>query len=413
MKRVLIASVVFIAVGAAVVLSGGRGGGLLTFFPKEERNPVTHLRWNDSADEFRFAVVSDRTGGHRAEIFSQAIEKLNLMQPEFVLSVGDLIEGGKKSDDKLNAEWREFDSFVNKLTMPFFYVPGNHDVAAKEADKIWEVKLGRRYYHFVYRNVLFLVLNSNDPPGTQAIGKDQIAFVRKTLAANAGVRWTIVALHHPLWNASDGAKNGFGEVEKLLKGRNYTVFCGHVHRFEKSFRQGMSYYQLSTTGGSSRMRGVEYGEFDQLAWVTMKNDGPLIAHLVLDSIHNESLSKVKTTEPGVSTANRKPTHPVQGFAYFEGAPMAGAVVTFVGDKGKAATGVNAVGVVEADGTFRLSTYKAFDGAPANNYKITVTWREFGKTGPSLLPARYATAEKSGLSATIAAGDNKVVLELKK
>lgn len=410
MKRIIIASSVLLLVGSAVVLSGV-GGGLTTIFPKEERNPVTHLRWNDDADEFQFAIVSDRTGGHRANIFAQAIEKINLMQPQFVLSVGDLIEGGTKTPEKLGDEWKEFDGFVNKLTMPFFYVPGNHDVAAKAADKVWEGKLGRRYYHFVYRNVLFLILNTNDPPGQVAIGKEQLAYADKVLKDNAKARWTVVALHHPVWN--NAAKNGWGDVEKLLKGRNYTVFCGHVHRFEKNVRQGMNYYQLATTGGSSKVRGVEYNEFDELAWVTMKKDGPILAHILLDSIHNESLTKVKTTEPGVSTANRKLTFPVRGQAFFEGAPMAGAVVTFAGDPGKAKIGVNAVGVVEADGTFKLSTYTAFDGAPANNYKVSVTWRET-KGGPSLLPARYASADKSGLTAKIKSGEpNEVKLELKK
>jgi 3',5'-cyclic AMP phosphodiesterase CpdA len=411
MKRIILASLVLLAVGAAVVLSSVAGGPLTTFFPKEDRNPVTHLRWNDDADEFRFVIVSDRTGGHRANVFAQAIEKINLMQPQFVLSVGDLIEGGNKTPEKLGDEWKEFDGYVNKLSMPFFYVPGNHDVAAKAADKVWEGKLGRRYYHFLYRNVLFLILNSNDPPGTVAIGKTQLDYAAKVLKENANVRWTVVALHHPVWN--NAAKNGWGDVEKLLAGRKYTVFCGHVHRFEKNVRQGMNHYQLATTGGSSKVRGVEYNEFDEIAWVTMKKDGPILAHILLDSIHNESLAKVKTSEPGVSTANRKPTHPVRGMAFFEGAPMAGAVVTFAGDPGKAKTGVNAVGVVEGDGSFKLSTYTAFDGAPANNYKISVSWRDGGKSGPNLLPPRYNTADKSGLTATIKSGMNEVVLELKK
>ena len=145
MKRLFLGSLLLIAIGVAVVLSGARdGNGGIIFFPKEERNPVTHLRWNEKDTQFQFAIVSDRTGGHRAEIFSQAVEKLNLMQPAFVLSVGDLIEGGKKTDAVLAAEWKEFDGFVNKLQMPFFYVPGNHDVAAKEAAKVWDDKLGRR-----------------------------------------------------------------------------------------------------------------------------------------------------------------------------------------------------------------------------------------------------------------------------
>lgn len=286
MKRLWLAGIALLGVGAAVVLSGvGGGGSGKTFFPKEERNPVTHLRYNDDPTDFQFAIVSDRTGGHRAQVFSQAVENLNLLQPAFVLSVGDLIEGGKKTDEKLAAEWKEFDGFVNKLTMPFFYVAGNHDVAAAEAAKFWESKLGRRYYHFVYRNVLFLILNADDPPGSNGgIGKEQLAFAQKALKDNAGVRWTIVAVHRPLWTASGGAKNGWGKVEKALKGRSYTVFVGHEHQYKKFVRQEMNYYQLATTGGGSSMRGIKHGEIDHFAWVTMKKDGPVVANVLLDGI---------------------------------------------------------------------------------------------------------------------------------
>src|SRR5438552_9220373 len=52
----------------------------------EEKNPWTHLRLNNDPRDFRFAIVSDRTGGHRPQVFSRAIERLNLLQPEFVVS---------------------------------------------------------------------------------------------------------------------------------------------------------------------------------------------------------------------------------------------------------------------------------------------------------------------------------------
>jgi hypothetical protein len=408
MKRLLLAALAVLGISVAVVISGGVGGNSWkTFFPLEERNPVTHLRWNDDADEFRFALVSDRTGGHRADIFSQAIEKLNLMQPEFVLSVGDLIEGGKLTDEKFTATWKEFDSYANKLTMPFFYAAGNHDAGVKESAKFWEGKLGRRYYHFVYRNTLFLILNSDDP--SVAISKEQIAYADKTLKDNPSVRWTFVIVHRPLWTINNGVKNGWAEIEKSLNGRPYTVFSGHVHRYEKFVRQGMNYYQFATTGGASKLRGIEYGEFDQFVWVTVKKSGPVLANIMLDAVYPENLEKFKTAEPGVSTAKRKATLPVRGFAYFEGSPMPGAIVTFSAGGGK---GTNAVGVVEADGSFKLSTYTAFDGAPAGDYVISVNWREPNK-GPSLIPAQYNSAAKSGLTATVQAGMKDVILELKR
>lgn len=413
MKRIWLGCITLVGIGAAVVFSGGREGVGKTFFPTEERNPVTHLRWNDSPDDFQFAVVSDRTGGHRAEVFSQAVDKLNLLQPEFVLSVGDFIEGGKISADKIAAEWKEFDGFIKKFNMPFFYVPGNHDVATKETTKAWQDKLGRRHYHFVYRGVLFLILNTDDPPEKGgAISEEQIAYVQKTLKDNASARWTIVALHRPLWTKDNGAANGFAEVEKALAGRPYTVFCGHEHNYEKFVRNGMNYYQLATTGGASLMRGVEFGEFDHIVWVTMKKDGPLMANIMLDSIQAENLKTVKIDEPGFAI-KKAPTYPVRGQAYFEGVPMAGAVITLIDVKDKAAKPTKTLGIVEADGTFRLSTYQAFDGAPAGDYLVGVAWREANGSRANLLPAKYASPATSGLRATVTMAPNDLVFELKK
>src|ERR1700710_2885899 len=89
---------------------------------REKSNPWTNLGVNNDPRSFQFAVVGDRTGGHRAKVFGRAVERLNLLQPEFVVSVGDLIEGGKKTPKQLAAEWEEFDGYVKRLEMPFFYV---------------------------------------------------------------------------------------------------------------------------------------------------------------------------------------------------------------------------------------------------------------------------------------------------
>jgi predicted phosphodiesterase len=415
MKRFLLGLGVLVGVASAVVISGGVGGPGKTEFPAAARNPVTHLRWNDDPQEFRFALVSDRTGSHRADVFSQAVEKLNLLQPEFVVSVGDLIEGSKK-EETIAAEWKEFDGFVGKLQMPFFYVAGNHDVSVAETAKFWQAKLGRRHYHFVYRGVLFLMLNSDDPPGSFGnLGKEQIAYARQTLKDNAGVRWTLVFIHRPLWTIGNGEKNGWREVEQALQGRPYTVFAGHVHRYQKFVRAGMNYYQLATTGGGSLMRGVDQGEFDHLVWVTMKKDGPILANLLLDAVVPEDLKKIPTNEPG-KVIDRKPTHPVAGKVFFEGVPVPGAQVTLVPAKAKGKGGP--VGVVGPDGSFRISTYQAYDGAPAGEYRVTVVWREGSPggpppTGPNRLPPRYADPETSGLTATIGPGGTTLVLELKR
>ncbi len=384
----------------------------------EKRNPWTSLRMNNDPDEFQFAVVADRTGGHRPLVFSRAVERLNLLQPEFVITVGDLIEGGKRNDAQLEAEWQEFDNYVKRLQMPFFYVTGNHDVDTAGTTAMWRKRYGRLQFHFVYRNVLFLCLNSDDPPRagrTGNLGNEQIAWAKKTLADNAGVRWTFVVVHKPMWKAPDLSKNGWAAIEQALVGRPYTVFCGHVHRYQKFVRQGQNYYQLATTGGESKMRGIGYGEFDHIVWVTMKKDRPLLANLLLDSILPDDLKVPESSEEGISTKDRRPTYPVRGVVYLDGAPVADALVQlWPVSKGKSRTGD---ALTAGDGSFVPSTYRANDGLAAGKYRVTVEKRRpmltpEGKPGPNLLPARYAKAATSGLEVEIKPAGGEVRLELK-
>ena len=91
-----------------------------------EAKPWTSETFKDNPKNFQFAVIGDRTGGSDpGGIFNRAIDQINLLQPEFVINVGDLIEG--YSDDKadLNAEWDESDAMLKKLEMPFFRTADN------------------------------------------------------------------------------------------------------------------------------------------------------------------------------------------------------------------------------------------------------------------------------------------------
>jgi 3',5'-cyclic AMP phosphodiesterase CpdA len=421
MKRLLLGIVAgFVLLTAALSGNQKLGNGDLQI-SVESRNPWTHLRLNNDPNDFKFVIVSDRTGGHRPGVFSRAVEQINLMQPEFVLSVGDLIEGYKKNEGAVTDEWKEFQGFVSKLQMPFFYVPGNHDVSTPYLDKQWKEKFGRSYYHFIYRDVLFLILNTDDPHGDPGhIGPEQITWARKTLDENRGVRWTIVALHRPIWAVANVEKTGWLEVEKALIGRQYTVFAGHIHHYQKFVRNGMNYYQLATTGGASRMRGLRYGEFDHITWVTMKKDGPLLANIMLDGIYPEDMRKPLTEEPGFVITNRKPTHPVQGKVFFDGTPCPDALVAFyvppANEKAKPLRIGDAL--VESDGSFVFSTYTANDGAPVGDYIVTVVKRRpsfdaQGKPGPNQLPEKYAKVDTSDLRVKVKDGPNDIVLELKK
>jgi hypothetical protein len=424
-KKLLLCGAVLSVIGVVVAVSQSRTTATTTAdapggfaVEKGAKNPWTGLRPNAGPGQFQFAVVSDRTGGHREKVFSKAVHQINLLQPEFIMSVGDLIEGYSTKEDVVAAQWDQFDAYVQKFQAPFFYVPGNHDVTNPVQAKTWGERYGKRYYHFTYEKCLFLSLCSENPPDEMgAIDKEQQEYVKKTLDANKDVRWTFVFLHKPIWVAKDLAKNGWGAVESALAGRKYTVFCGHVHRYQKFVRNGNNYYQLATTGGGSRLRGVEYGEFDHVAWVTMKGDAPLIANVMLDGILPENLKLPDTEEPGTKR-KMVPTFPANGKVTLDGAPLVGGTVTlhkFNKETEKYAN--TSDGLTDKTGAFRISTYGAFDGAPAGEYTVTVVKTARGGyydgeiPEKSSLPARYGSPTTSPLRVQLKEGANEFNLDL--
>lgn len=187
-----------------------------------------------------------------------------------------------------------------------------------------------------------------------------------------------------------------------------------MHRYQKYIRQGQNYYMLATTGGGSKMRGIPYGEFDHITWVTCKKDGPIVSNVLLDGIYNDAMQVGDTDEEGVSTKSRKKVHPCQALVRLDGKPVPNAVVVFYtyAPTTKKYTRVSD-GMTDTSGMCAISTYEAFDGVPAGDYTVTVTWQEprydpTGKPTPNKLPARYATPAGSPFAVKILPAEKNVI-----
>ena len=272
---------------------------------EEGPNPWTHLNFNNKKSDFQFAILGDQTGYINWEVFKDSIGKVNLLQPEFVMTVGDLIEGNKPEPEIVDKQWDDFDAQVNRLEMPFFYLPGNHDLRfvgdSKICDKKWRERLGRTYYHFKYHDVLFLCVSTEDFPPKQEytwansyIGQEQVTYFEKVLKENQDVRWTMVFMHEPLYEKAffkSYGSNGWEGIEAALQGRKYTVLAGHTHTHDKIIRKGQKYVTLATTGAGENhaKQGPHVGDFDHLTWCTMKENGPVFAHIEVDAIWDEDV----------------------------------------------------------------------------------------------------------------------------
>ena len=213
-----------------------------------------------------------------------------------MITVGDLVEGYTENEYLTGRQYQEFDNSLKTLQMPFFFVPGNHDTANDAMRKIWRKHYGLEYYHFIYKDVLFLCLQTTD--GTHyRIGPEQIEYFKKVLRENKNVRWTVVVMHDPMWLYD--WSTGWEKIEQLLLDRPYTVFAGHIHVYAKMKRNGMDYYILATTGGTSTLKGAQAdGHFDHLMWVTIDDKGPVVANIDIGGIYagdvkNDSMPDVK------------------------------------------------------------------------------------------------------------------------
>lgn len=255
--------------------------------------PWTDNAFQNDPDHFQFAIVGDRTGVHRPGVFKKAIGQLNLLQPEFVMCIGDLIEGNTYDLNQLNAEYNEMDSILNSLEMRFFRVLGNHDIGNEVMANLYHERYRLPYYHFVYKNVLFLAISTEDSIPTH-ISNDQVAYMEKALGENEDVRWTLVFMHKPMFVEQQGEiDKNWAKIENILTDRPHTVFAGHTHAYAKHEKHSQSYINLATTGGVSNLTGLETGRFDHIIWVTMTDRGPRIANLLLDGIFDEN---VRTAE---------------------------------------------------------------------------------------------------------------------
>lgn len=94
-----------------------------------------------------------------------------------------------------------------------------------------------------------------------------------------------------------------------------------------------------------------------------------------------------------------------------GAPVAGATVVFENREKRQ----SASGRTDADGRFRLTTFKVNDGAPPGTYRISVAPPSAADSSqpepPRTFAEKYLTPDASGLTLTVEAGMKECSLEL--
>lgn len=258
-------------------------------------------------DVFHFVVYGDRTGGvpEGLKVLEQAVIDTNLLDPDMVLTVGDLIQGYNETDEWME-QMTEYKAIMDRLSMQWFPVAGNHDVYWRgktppppgQHEASYEKHFGPLWYTFAHKNAGFVVLYSDEgDPETnvkgfnegrlQTMSDAQLEFLRKACEQHKDLDHVFVFLHHPRWIGRGYTGGNWDVVHDILKsaGNVSAVFAGHIHqmRFDGP-KDGIAYYTLATTGGhlSADIPGAGY--LHHLNMVTVRPDSVTVAGLPVGSV---------------------------------------------------------------------------------------------------------------------------------
>jgi len=142
----------------------------------------------------------EKTGNVREEILQEITDN----KPAFVINLGDLVLKGEST-----RSWLEFDRLhagVREEGIPYFPVLGNHEMqgnteaALRNYFKRFPHLSGQRWYSFIWKNVGFIMLDSNLSALTPAERSEQIRWYTAELErfeADAQVRYVIACTHEP------------------------------------------------------------------------------------------------------------------------------------------------------------------------------------------------------------------------
>jgi Icc protein len=220
----------------------------------------------ESPDQFTFAFLTDihlLPDRSAPEGFLKAIDTINKLNPDFVLTGGDLImDGLEASYDRTDSLYNLYLDMTKKFKMPVYNTIGNHehfglylrneiDTGFSEYGKrMYEHRIGKRYYSFDYKGWHFMILDAvgikADREYTGLIDDEEIEWIKSDLQKIDKKTPIAISVHIPFITSQTQLTEGSlastpaylvinNARDVLLLFREYNlklVLQGHLHFLE-------------------------------------------------------------------------------------------------------------------------------------------------------------------------------------
>ncbi|MFI5889073.1 fibronectin type III domain-containing protein [Actinoplanes sp. NPDC051513] len=175
---------------------------------------------------------------------------------ELLVSGGDQVETANTE-----TQWNAFLAPEQLRQYPWVATIGNHDVGGKAYEQHLYTpntdRSGAFYsngqpngtqsggdYWFIYKDTLFIDLNSNSYATSQGGGGDaaHVQYVTDTVKAHGGeAKWTVLVYHHSIYSPADHAKDGDNKIRRTDFPTAFSnlgvdlVLQGHDHSYSRSY----------------------------------------------------------------------------------------------------------------------------------------------------------------------------------
>src|SRR6187401_2339024 len=172
--------------------------------------------------------------------------------PAFVLHTGDLTHLSKA------AEFDTLQQVLSELSVPVFYVPGEHDVLEDDGRSYLE-RFGKRtqgagWHSFDQGGVHFIglvnVVNLK-AGGLGTLGNDQLDWLEKDVKHLKSSTPTVVFAHIPLWSVYPewgwGTEDSARALSYLKRFGSVSVLNGHIHQVMQKVEGHVTFHTAMST----------------------------------------------------------------------------------------------------------------------------------------------------------------------
>lgn len=244
------------------------------------KQPSANTSLSDES-EFSFAFMTDihlqPERGAKAG-FQWAIREVNKRNPDFVLTGGDMVmDALNQTSGRVDSLYNLYQELSEKFKMPVYNTIGNHEVYgwqrneknieqhAEFGKKMFEQRLGPRYYSFDHKGWHFMILDAIylEERGyyTGKIDEEQLAWITEELQGVDKKTPIAISAHYPFVSTAIQLTRGSmapnpegfvisnsAEVLRLFSEYNLKlVLQGHLHYLEDIYVQNQVHF---ITGGA-------------------------------------------------------------------------------------------------------------------------------------------------------------------